>query len=142
MLMCYAMNLSSTQVVVTLTSSSPSLTIAVHPCSMREFKVYLSKSSSPSPAAASSSSIPTFSSVPALSASLQNGSTPESFELLSPNLTEPMPCRYVKVEPLNAHGANYHISIWNIKLHGIADEEYVQSKSEINEKVCYHIDFF
>ncbi|EKM54710.1 uncharacterized protein PHACADRAFT_210495 [Phanerochaete carnosa HHB-10118-sp] len=67
-----------------------------------------------------------------LHSGLKNDPAPETFYVRSVNQAGlAFPTRYIKIEPLSAHGQSFHISIWYVALNGIVDERYV---SEVGAK--------
>lgn len=61
-----------------------------------------------------------------LHSGLKNDPAVETFNIRSVNQAGlAFPTRYVKIEPLSAHGQSFHTSIWYVALNGIVDERYV-----------------
>ncbi|KAH6897548.1 Mei4-dependent protein 6 [Coprinopsis sp. MPI-PUGE-AT-0042] len=57
--------------------------------------------------------------VQVLHGGLKNSPEAESFEIRHVNsMGVSVPTRYIKIEPLAAHGASFHVSIWHVALHG------------------------
>ncbi|GFO15470.1 muskelin [Plakobranchus ocellatus] len=49
---------------------------------------------------------------------LKNDHIPETFLLRHEIEGNPFPCRYIRIEPLQAWGTNFNFSIWYVELHG------------------------
>ena len=125
-----------------------------HPCNMKDFRITMSLDLPALPSTNSSSNSSSNNPLSTLSCSLKNDSTPEYISLpytsspasssySSSNSSSsqfsissspiPIPTRYILIEPLNAHGINYNISIWHVSLHGIDEEDVVEkAKWELN----------
>ncbi|KAJ3515933.1 hypothetical protein NMY22_g14321 [Coprinellus aureogranulatus] len=87
--------------------------ILSHPCNVKEFKVYVGLTPD--------------NMTQVLHSGLKNNTEPETFNITHVNSAGvPVPTRYVKVEPLSAHGQSYHVSIWYIALKGVSDPTYVE----------------
>ncbi|GIQ82846.1 hypothetical protein KIPB_004061 [Kipferlia bialata] len=63
-----------------------------------------------------------------LHAGLRNDADPEAFSLRPDpiSLRQPAPVRFVRIQPLAAHGPNYNFSIWHVELRGTQQPEIVQ----------------
>ncbi|KAK3912329.1 Muskelin [Frankliniella fusca] len=61
-----------------------------------------------------------------LESGLKNNSTPETFELRHEVGGQPLPCRYIKIVPLQSWGPSFNFSIWFVELHGISDWNFVK----------------
>ncbi|KAG0246046.1 hypothetical protein BGX31_004699 [Mortierella sp. GBA43] len=59
-------------------------------------------------------------------ARLRNDNEPETFLLKHKTNAVVFPCRYIKIVPLMAWGANFNFSIWHVQLKGIPDPVLVQ----------------
>ncbi|KAI0084905.1 Muskelin N-terminus-domain-containing protein [Irpex rosettiformis] len=84
-----------------------------HPCNMKEFKLYVGQWED--------------NMTEVLHAGLKNDPIPETFSIRNVNeagLT--FPTRYIKIEPLSAHGHSFHTSIWFVQLNGINEEQYME----------------
>ncbi|KAK4054099.1 hypothetical protein OIV83_001124 [Microbotryomycetes sp. JL201] len=91
----------------------------VHPCNLFEFTV--AGGMSPDPRYME----------PLLYAGLRNDTNKELFDL--PTTVEgtdgtsaPLPCRYIRIEALSAHSANYNVSIWHLWLEGVSDTDQLE----------------
>ncbi|EAU90900.2 Mei4-dependent protein 6 [Coprinopsis cinerea okayama7 len=62
---------------------------------------------------------------------LKNNADPETFEIKHINAAGiPVPTRYVKIEPIAAHGQSFHISIWYVGMSGHNDPAYIEHHRE------------
>ncbi|KAM0789624.1 hypothetical protein ACM66B_000429 [Microbotryomycetes sp. NB124-2] len=92
----------------------------VHPCNLFEFTI--AGGMSPDPRHME----------PLLYAGLRNDTHKELFDLpttvdASDGSAVPLPCRYIRIEALSAHSANYNVSIWHLWLEGVSDANKVAS---------------
>lgn len=86
----------------------------VHVCNLKEFKVYCG--------------LTLDGMTEVLSSGLRNDEETEVFSVahkLSSAQDVFIPCKYVKIVPVAAWGANFNFSIWFIKIMGITDQAFV-----------------
>ncbi|KAF6763348.1 Mei4-dependent protein 6 [Ephemerocybe angulata] len=92
-----------------------------HPCNVKEFKVYVGLTED--------------SMTQVLHAGLKNNVEPETFDITHINSSGVVfPTRYVKIEPLSAHGQSFHVSIWHVALKGITESSYVDKMTSDYEE--------
>ncbi|KAI8345631.1 Muskelin N-terminus-domain-containing protein [Mortierella sp. GBAus27b] len=84
----------------------------VHVCNLKEFKVF--------------GGLTTSNMTELLHTGLRNDNEPETFLLKHKTNAVVFPCRYIKIVPLMAWGANFNFSIWHVQLKGIPDPVLVQ----------------
>ncbi|KAF5383443.1 hypothetical protein D9757_006088 [Collybiopsis confluens] len=85
----------------------------IHPCNMKEFKVYVGLTQE--------------NMTEVLYSSLRNDPIRESFSIRHQNTAgHYFPTRFVKIEPLSVHGQSFNTSIWNVTLTGIVNEKSVK----------------
>jgi hypothetical protein len=77
----------------------------VHVCNLKEFKIYAGLD-------------PQHLDKLVLHAGLRNDTDPETFQLKTKFSGITVPCLYLKIVPLLAHGANFNFSIWFVELQG------------------------
>ncbi|KAJ2920028.1 hypothetical protein MD484_g480, partial [Candolleomyces efflorescens] len=84
-----------------------------HPCNVKEFKVYVGLTEE--------------SMTQVIQSGLKNTTESETFDVRHTNKAgAAFPTRYVKIEPLSAHGQSFHVSIWHVALRGISEPTYVE----------------
>eukprot|EP01137_Pigoraptor_chileana_P006051 Opistho-2@49948 len=83
----------------------------VHVCNLKEFKVF--------------GGLEHNNMIELLHSGLRNDSEPETFPLKHKTNGVAFPCKYIKIVPLMAWGANFNFSIWFVQLNGIADQATV-----------------
>ncbi|RUS82092.1 hypothetical protein EGW08_010137 [Elysia chlorotica] len=75
-----------------------------HVCNLRKFKVY--------------GGLTEKHMIELYDGGLKNDHVPETFPLRHQIEGNPFPCRYIKIEPLQAWGSNFNFSIWYVELRG------------------------
>lgn len=83
-----------------------------HVCNLKKFKVY--------------GGMDDENMLELLESGLRNNSTPETFELRHEIGGQPLPCKYIKIVPLQSWGPSFNFSIWFVELHGISDWNFVK----------------
>ncbi|KDQ55802.1 hypothetical protein JAAARDRAFT_208578 [Jaapia argillacea MUCL 33604] len=83
-----------------------------HPCNMKEFKIFVGMVED--------------NMIEVLHGGLKNDSIPETFALKHVNAAGVyIPCRFLKITPLSAHGQSFHTSIWFVSVSGVIDHDVV-----------------
>lgn len=87
-----------------------------HVCNLKEFKVFVGLTLDHM--------------VEVLSSGLRNDEEPETFPVthkIAQNVI--IPCRFIKIVPMAAWGANFNFSIWFLKCIGVSDATFVEKGS-------------
>ena len=96
----------------------------VHVCNLKEFKVLGGLNSEHM--------------VELLHSGLRNDDEPETFQLKYKTEEVLFPCRYVKIVPLQAWGANFNYSIWYVQLKGVNDANILEEVQAEYKVYCEH----
>ncbi|KAJ2926627.1 hypothetical protein H1R20_g10465, partial [Candolleomyces eurysporus] len=92
-----------------------------HPCNAKEFKIYVGLTEERM--------------TQVIQSGLKNTTEPETFDVRHANEAGVVfPTRYVKIEPLSAHGPTFHVSIWHVALKGISEPAYVERITAMYEE--------